>query len=182
MNTDSHAEAILNFWKSAGGEKWFTKDDAFDAAIKENFGALMQQAIDKQLDHWSSDPNNCLALILMLDQFSRNLFRNSKKAFEQDKTALALAKLAVKDDYLSKVDKEIMPFMLMPYMHSENLEDQQACVDIMTAQGLDGYIKSAVQHLEIIKNFGRFPHRNDLLKREMSESEREFLNQGGFSG
>lgn len=182
MNTDSHAEAILKFWKSAGGKHWFSKDDAFDVSINENFGKLMQQAIKGDLNHWSKDPNHCLALIIMLDQFSRNLYRESAKAFAQDEKALKLAKLAVESDYLSQVDPEIMPFMIMPYMHSENLEDQQACVDIMTTQGLDGYIKSAIQHLEIIKNFGRFPHRNEILNREMSESEREYLEQGGFSG
>lgn len=182
MNTDSHAEAILNFWKSAGGAKWFSKDDKFDAAINENFGDLMQQAINGELDHWSNEPNNCLALIIMLDQFSRNLYRDSAAAFAQDEKALGFAKISVANKYLDQVDADLKSFFIMPYMHSENLEDQEACLALMIKNGLDGNVPSAQQHLDIIKTFGRFPHRNIVLNRQMSESEQEFLKKGGFKG
>lgn len=182
MNTDNQADAILNFWKSAGGKKWFSKDDAFDTAINDNFGDLMQQAINSELDHWKNNPNNCLALIIMLDQFSRNLFRNSAESFAYDAKALNLAKHGVKNNYLDKVDPDLKSFMIMPYMHSENLQDQEDCLALMIEQGLKGNVPSAQQHLDIIKTFGRFPHRNEVLNREMSESEREFLEQGGFKG
>lgn len=182
MNTDQQADAILNFWKSAGGKKWFSKDDDFDAAIEENFGDLLKQAIKGELDHWSNDPNHCLALIIMLDQFSRNLFRDSAKSFAQDAKALDLAKIGIKNNYLNQIDADLKSFMIMPYMHSEDLQDQEDCLALMIEQGLDGNVPSAKQHLDIIKTFGRFPHRNDVLNREMSESEREFLEQGGFQG
>lgn len=182
MNTDKQADAILIFWKAAGGKKWFSKDDAFDAAIADNFGDLLQQAIHGELDRWSNKPDSCLALIIMLDQFSRNLYRNSAKAFAQDAKALDFAKFGVKNDYLGQIDTELKSFMIMPYMHSEDLQDQEDCLALMSEQGLEGNISSAQQHLDIIKTFGRFPHRNYVLNREMSESELEFLNQGGFKG
>lgn len=182
MNTDKQAEAILNFWKTAGGKNWFSKNDDFDTSIEENFGELMQQAIKGDLDHWSKDPNNCLALIIMLDQFSRNLFRDSPSAFAQDPKALELAKISVANNYLNQVDADLKSFFIMPYMHSESLEDQENCLQLMIDNGLDGNVPSAKQHLDIIKTFGRFPHRNSVLNRDMSESEMEFLNQGGFKG
>lgn len=182
MNTDNHAESILNFWKSAGGEMWFSKNDAFDQSINDNFGTLMLKALKGELNHWRNEPNSCLALIIMLDQFSRNLYRNSPKAFSQDAKALELAKFGIEKNYQNLIDPALKSFMIMPYMHSESLADQEECLALMIKEKLDGNIPSAKQHLEIVKTYGRFPHRNKVLNRTMSEAEQKFLNQGGFKG
>lgn len=182
LNTDNRAESILNFWKSAGGKNWFSKDDAFDQSINDNFGSLLRSSIGGELDHWRDAPNSCLALIIMLDQFSRNLYRDSPKAFAQDEKALELAKFGIQNNYQNLIDPALKSFMIMPYMHSESLADQEECLALMKTEKLDGNIPSAKQHLDIIKTFGRFPHRNEVLNRKMSNAEQKFLNQGGFKG
>ncbi len=175
-------EDILNFWRSAGTEKWFAKNIDFDTEITNNFLGLYEDAAAGRLDHWASDPDGCLALIILLDQFSRNMFRNDPRAFAADEKALELARLAVERGYGEDVDPDLAAFMFMPFMHSEVLEDQETSVELQRKYGAEGNVKAALWHLEIIERFGRFPHRNPLLGRKMSQAEQAYLDGGGFAG
>ena len=173
---------ILEFWMNAGPRKWWKKDPAFDDEIRSQFGSLYEQAYSGELDHWASKPDSALALILLLDQFSRNLNRNSPRAFAQDKKCVALVHDIMAAGLDRQMPKELAEFCYLPLMHSENLEDQKLCLREMERTGKQGNIKAAVEHLEIIERFGRFPHRNEVLGRETTAEEQAFLDGGGFSG
>ena len=149
--------SIVKFWEDAGSEKWFAKDDAFDAAIKANYGQLIDPAVNGEFDAWQNEAQSCLALILILDQFPRNLFRDSAKAFAQDAKALSVAKLGIAKGYDKIVDSNLRPFLYMPFMHSENLADQAQCVELMKATGKQNNVKFAILHYDIIDRFARFP-------------------------
>ena len=133
VNTDP--ATIVKFWQDAGSEKWFSKDDAFDAAILTGFGQLIDPAAKGEFDAWQNDAQSCLALILILDQFPRNIFRDSAKAFVQDEKALSVAKIAVEKKYDRAVDSGLQPFLYMPFMHAENLAEQARCVELMKVTG-----------------------------------------------
>ena len=185
ISNNEKADEVVKFWLDAGPSAWWRKSDEFDAQIKQRFGDLFEQAAAGELDDWRNEASSCLALILVLDQFSRNLFRGHARAFAQDAQALEVAKHAVEKGFnrvgLEDI-KEILDFFHMPFMHSENIEDQQTCLELMRVGGNQGSIKAAVEHGDIIANFGRFPHRNGVLGRQTSEEERAFLDGGGFSG
>lgn len=181
MNTQESV-GVLEFWRAAGPSKWWKTDLDFDVEIKDRFGALYERAAAGDLDHWRDEANTCLALVIVLDQFSRNLFRGSDKTFAQDKYALELAKNAVKNSFNQTEPKELAEFFHLPYMHSEVLEDQETCLKLIRAGGNEGSIKAAIEHRDIIARFGRFPHRNVVLGRQTSPEEQAFLADGGFSG
>ncbi len=175
-------QTVNDFWADAGAQKWWTKDDAFDAGIHARFSATLQAAQAHDLDHWQDTPDGALALILVLDQFTRNLNRNSADAYGNDNKALAVAKAAIQRGDDQRMRDDIMVFTYLPLMHSENIEDQRRCLAHMEATGLEGNIKAAREHLDIIERFGRFPHRNSLLGRETTAEEQAFLDDGGFKG
>jgi len=179
---NAKAGEVLKFWQEAGVSAWWRKDADFDAEINSRFGELHTKASNRDLDDWRKDADSCLALILILDQFSRNLFRDDAKTFAQDEYGLELAKYAVKNGYDDKVPEDIRGFFYLPYMHSEKLDDQEACVELIRASDIEGSLKSAIEHRDIIARFGRFPHRNRVLDRTTTREEREFLDGGGFSG
>jgi len=176
------AQEILDFWKEAGEGKWFAKDDSFDAEIKHRFLDLYVDAAAGSLDHWAEEPQSCLALIIVLDQFPRNMFRNDARAFAADKKALEIAQIALQKDHARKVDPQMRAFMFMPYMHSEQLADQRESVRLQEIHGGAENVKAAKWHLDIIERFGRFPHRNPVLGRTMSDAEQAYLDDGGFKG
>lgn len=180
--TDTKPDDIITFWKSAGPKKWFAKDDAFDAAIGENFEHFIRPAANGDFDNWTTDATGSLALILVLDQFPRNLYRDDAKAFTQDAKALSIAKHAIKQGHDKELDSDLVAFIYMPFMHSENLQDQQTCLSLMSATGKEGNVKFARIHLDIIQKFGRFPHRNAVLGRNTTAEEQAFLDGGGFKG
>jgi uncharacterized protein (DUF924 family) len=171
---------VLTFWQEAGTEKWFAGGDAFDAEIRERFDGLVEKVASGDLDHWADTPDGALALILVLDQFSRNLFRGSDRSFSQDGKALALAKAAIARGDDAKVAGELRVFFSMPLEHSEALSDQRASVVLCHALSPQ-YLHYARLHEDVISRFGRFPHRNDVLGRHTSPAERAFLDGGGFS-
>ncbi len=173
---------ILQFWSAAGPEKWWKKDDAFDAEIRERFGETHAAATRGELDHWTDSADGTLALIIVLDQFSRNLFRNDPKAFAQDRACVKIVKNAMNAGLDRQVSDDLVAFFYLPLMHCETLEDQHLCLEQMKRLNIEGNIKAAREHLEIIDKFGRFPHRNTVLGRETSEEEQAFLDGGGFSG
>ena len=175
-------EDILSFWRDAGPSLWWKKDDEFDAKITANFSEIHARASVGDLDHWAKLPNGALALIIILDQFSRNMFRNDPRAFEQDERCRAIVKEAMNSGVDRQVATDLSTFFYMPLMHSESLEDQKLCVQEMKRLGAKENIPHAIEHMEIIEKFGRFPHRNSVLGRETNSAEQEFLDGGGFAG
>ena len=173
---------VLAFWENAGRESWFKQDDAFDSEIADRFLALHEQAAEGALDHWSSDAAACLALIIVLDQFSRNLFRNSAHAFAQDAQARKVAAAAVRRGFDSGFDPDMRAFLYLPFEHSEHLADQDRSVALFHSTGDGEFLAYAIVHRDVIRRFGRFPHRNSVLGRHTSPAEQAFLDAGGFSG
>lgn len=189
----SNFEQILTFWfgKQEHPEYgkprkvWFQKNSAFDQEIRTHFLTDYQLAAQDKLDDWQKYPYSCLALILLLDQFPRNLFRGQPQAFKTDPKALSVAKYAIKQKY----DQQMIPverwFIYLPFEHSENLADQSKAVELMNQlkddPGSASTIDYATRHFEVIKRFGRFPHRNLILARESTPEEMEFLKQPGSS-
>ncbi len=181
MNNQQAAE-ILEFWLAAGPSAWWRKNIEFDEDIRTRFGDLLEPAAAGDLDDWRIEASSCLALVLVLDQFSRNLYRGSAKTFAQDEYALELAKHAVKMGFNGHEPRELYEFFHLPYMHSEKLADQESCVELIRAGGQESSLEAAIEHRDIIARFGRFPHRNGVLGRETSAAEQAFLDGGGFSG
>jgi len=178
--TVSPAE-VLAFWRNAGPDKWFARDAAFDAACREGFEAAHHAAARRELDGWAETADGALALVLLLDQFPRNLWRGSAHAYATDPLARLFADAAVAKGFDRACDPALRVFFYMPFEHSERPEDQDRCVGMMEALGDPELLKWARVHQEVIARFGRFPHRNAALGRETTAEERAFLEGGGFS-
>lgn len=188
---DPRAEEIMDFWFGSGAERgavrreWFAKDAAFDDSIRARFLALYEEAAAGRLAAWRGDGDECLALVVLLDQFPRNMFRNSARAFAADALALDAARHAVArgdDRGMLPVERQ---FLYLPFEHSEALDDQLRACELMRPlqefpQTADAHLW-ALKHLEIIRRFGRFPHRNAVLGRASTAEEKEFLGQPGSS-
>ena len=186
---DPRAGEVLRFWfgtgETSGGRRkhWFAKDEAFDALIRSRFMALHEEAAAGALARWNDDARSSLALIVLLDQFSRNMFRASARAFAADALALETARHALARGYDAGMSPVERMFVYLPFEHSESLADQQSCCDLM--QALDAFAETddahryALRHREIIERFGRFPHRNAVLGRPSTAQESEFLMQPG---
>ncbi|MBW4663671.1 MAG: DUF924 domain-containing protein [Chroococcus sp. CMT-3BRIN-NPC107] len=186
-------EKILNFWFGSpqsevyGKERvlWFKKNPEFDQELSDYFLLDYEQAARGELDYLQASPLGYLALILLLDQFGRNMFRGTPKSFATDAKALSVAKNAVE----SGCDRALLPvqrwFIYLPFEHSENLADQERCVELFTTLSDDPASKNtidyALRHKAVIARFGRFPHRNKILGRENTPAEAEFLKQPGSS-
>jgi uncharacterized protein (DUF924 family) len=172
---------VLAFWREAGPSRWFTKDAAFDAEIREKFLATYDAACAGKLRDWEANAEDMLALVIVLDQFPRNIFRNDARTFAADHLARAAANTALKRGYDQDVDEAVRGFFFLPFMHSEDLGDQIRCVELYRAAG-DANLTYAEEHRDIIKRFGRFPHRNAVLGRATTPDEQAFLDGGGFKG
>ena len=175
---------VLRFWfEENGREQWFGKEPAFDEQIRRRFAEAAHQARDGKLERWVEAPRTCLALIILIDQFSRNLYRGSPLAWSADDHALAVAKLAVEKGFDRELTSHEKAFLYLPFMHSEVLADQEHCVTLVQplAEGDDEFNQAnydaALKHRDIIARFGRFPHRNGVLGRECTAEELEFLQQ-----
>ena len=173
---------VLDFWIEAGPGKWWKKDAEFDAAIAARFTKTYEAACRGDLDAWSDSADGAMALILLLDQFSRNLHRNSALAYAQDEKCREISMQMVEDGNIVLIQDEIRAFSLLPLMHSESLADQELALELLKVHGKEGNVKAAIEHRDIIARFGRFPHRNAVLGRETSPEEQAFLDDGGFSG
>ena len=180
MVTQPHE--ILDFWREAGPKKWWKKDAAFDAEIKERFEKAIGAGASGKFQDWEKEPDTTLALIILLDQFSRNIYRDDARAFAQDAACLGVTKRAMANGFDRKMPDDIGVFCYMPLMHSENLDDQEQCIVEMRRLKLSDNEKFAVIHRDIIRDFGRFPHRNAVLGRETTREEQAFLDAGGFAG
>lgn len=181
MTHDSTPSEVLDFWRAAGPEKWFAKDDAFDADFTRRFLAAHEAAAAGSLDDWAQDAPGALALVLLLDQFPRNAFRDSPRAFATDARALHTARTAIERGFDRATEVELRAFFYMPLMHSESLADQDDCVAL--SRPLPGTtLRFAELHRDIVRRFGRFPHRNAVLGRSTTPEEQAFLDAGGFAG
>jgi uncharacterized protein (DUF924 family) len=186
---DPRAAAVLRFWFGEPGaygqrqKRWFEKNAAFDAEIRERFLGLYEDAAAGRLAHWRTSAPECLAFIVVLDQFARNLFRNDARAFAADPLALETARDAI----ARGLDRALLPverqFVYLPFEHSESIEDQRRCCTLMDqlrdfpeTQDLHEW---ALKHLTIIERFGRFPHRNAVLARPSTPEELAYLAQPG---
>jgi uncharacterized protein (DUF924 family) len=178
-------EDVLEFWFGAPGagarDAWFRKDRAFDEQIRLRFGALHARAAAGELDDWRATPRGCVALVLLLDQFSRNLHRDSPQAFACDGSALAVAEHAIAAGFASALTPLQRMFVYMPYQHSEAIERQRRSLELFGAlreEKETAYCYDyAVRHFEVIAQFGRFPHRNATLGRTSTPQELEYLRQ-----
>ena len=175
---------VLGFWlDEIGPSGWYSSSDDLDQTIRDRFEAAWNGAMEGRHALWLTYPSGALAYIILLDQLSRNMFRNSGKAFASDKFALAAAEQAIGKGWDMKIDEPARQFFYMPLMHSENLSDQDRCVrlmsDRMPSEG-QGNLLHARAHREVIRTFGRFPYRNDALARAFTPAERSYGDGGGY--
>ena len=174
---------VLDFWFAAGKEKWFAKDDAFDAEITSRFKDAHRLARDGAFDGWQDSAEGALALIILLDQFPRNMFRGTPEMFQADPKCREITRSALDHKFDAEVPQAARQFVYMPLMHSEELEDQELCVKLFEADpALEDNVPYAIDHRDIVLKFGRFPHRNEILGRETTAEEQAFLDGGGFKG
>ncbi len=173
---------ILAFWREAGPDKWFIKDEAFDAEIRSRFLEAHEAAAAGRLSDWEATPEGAYALLILLDQFPRNLFRGSSRAFATDAQALAVAERAIARGFDKEFDNPERRFIYLPFMHAEDLAHQERCIALCEAAVDPEGVRFAVIHRDIIRDFGRFPHRNPILGRPTTAEERAFLEEGGFGG
>jgi len=173
---------IISFWRDAGPDKWFEADADFDRTIRSRFLSIHEAAARGDIAAWEETAHGALALAILLDQFPRNMFRGSARAFATDPLARAVAHRALARGFDQETDPTMRPFFYLPFMHSETLADQDRCLRLHEAFGDPARIKFAVTHRDIIAKFGRFPHRNRALGRDTTSAEREFLDGGGFAG
>jgi len=173
---------VVSFWREAGPERWFRKDDGFDLTIKSKFLAIHEAAARGELAAMEKIPEGALAFVILLDQFPRNMFRGSAHAFATDPLARAAANRALAREFDQATDKMMRSVFYLPFMHSELLADQDRSVRLHEALADMERLRSAVIHRDIVVKFGRFPHRNRVLGRDTTPAEQEFLDGGGFAG
>ena len=174
-------DEVVSFWREAGPEKWFSKDEAFDQICRDRFLSTYEAAARGDLNEWELDPEGALAVILLLDQFPRNMFRGKRETYTADPVALMAADRAIERGFDIQVAPDFRRFFYLPFMHSESLADQERSVALNEALGEDS-TKWARHHHEIVARFGRFPHRNAILGRETTPEEEAFLRESEFRG
>ena len=173
---------IIDFWfEELTPKQWFAKDDAFDEMCKDRFGKLLTAAAAGECYHWRSHTEGRLAEIIVLDQFSRNIYRNTPQSFAQDPMALALAQETVNLGLDQQLSDEKKGFLYMPYMHSESRVIHKEAVKLFSQPGQESKLDYELRHKEIIDQYGRYPHRNKVLERVSTPLELEFLQQPGSS-
>jgi uncharacterized protein (DUF924 family) len=173
---------VLHFWRQAGPAQWYKKSPTFDEAIRVKFEPVHHAAARGEHDAWADTAQGALALLILLDQFPRNLYRGSAHSFATDPKARAIARSAVARGFHHEVEPEMAQFFVLPFEHSENLADQDESVRLSTELDDAETAKWAKIHRDIIARFGRFPHRNASLGRETTAQEQAFLDDGGFGG
>ncbi len=181
QDTPDDAAAVVRFWRDAGPARWFRKDEAFDAQFRDRFLALHERAAAGGLDEWAASADGALALLVLLDQFPRNAFRGSARMYATDAQARRIARAALERGLDAQVPVELRNFMYLPLMHAEDAADQELSVAKTAALGGEPH-RFALHHRDVIRRFGRFPHRNALLGRASTVEERQFLESGGFGG
>lgn len=175
-------QAVADFWMQAGEAHWFSKDATFDGALKVRFGEAAAAARDGAFADWTATAEGALGLVLLLDQVPRNIYRGSPLAFASDARAREVARLALRENYLHAMPAPRAMWFVLPFEHSELIDDQWRCKALFQTMGLSEMVYWAQLHLDIIARFGRFPHRNRVLGRVSTPDELAFLAAGGFSG
>jgi len=178
------ADDVLSFWlDKKTPTDWYKADDALDQEIRDRFGETWQAAMEGKFGLWLTFPSGALAYIILTDQFSRNMFRGSGKAFASDKAALAAAKVAIDRQWDMRIDEPARQFFYMPLMHSESLCDQERCIRMLKERmpkSGDSNLLHAKAHRDVIRKFGRFPYRNDALARRYTQVEQDYVQSGGY--
>lgn len=177
-----NARDVLDFWFAHEG-RWFVKDQKFDAEITRHFRQDYDAARAGKLDAWIGTAQGALALVIMLDQFPRNIFRNDARAWAGDEQALTMAESAIRERLDVELPDAIRRWIYMPFMHSENLQKQEEGLRYFSTRQHDAEtLRFAELHADIIRRFGRFPHRNEVLGRRSTPEEQSYLDEGGFAG
>ncbi len=175
------AGEIVRFWRDAGPKAWFAKDETFDGRCR-GYEAEHHAAARRELNNWEQEPESALALLLLLDQIPRNIFRNSPHAFATDPLAVAVAQRAIDKRFDIATDTDLRLFFYLPFEHAEDLALQARAVQLVEAMRNPEYTRFAVLHRDIIARFGRFPHRNPVLGRKSTPEELAYIAEGGFAG
>lgn len=175
------AEAVVQFWEEAGPGRWFAKDETFDRQFRERFKQEYALAASGMLKAWEQTPRGALALILLLDQYPRNSFRGSPEMYATDVAARAAADRAIAAGHDRQIGPALRRFVYLPFGHSELFADQERSVALAKTVGEDD-VRHAEHHRDIIRRFGRFPHRNPILGRTMRPEEQKYLDEGGYKG
>lgn len=182
------ADKVLDFWfNETDQQNWFERSDDFDQVVRDRFGESVETARGGGFTDWHDTARGCLAVIILIDQFSRNIYRDSPLAWSADDVSLSCAKQALTRGYDTDLGVEERTFLYMPLMHSENLADQERCVELFRtlaadrADEEDTSLEFAIRHRDIIARFGRFPHRNETLGRDSTPEELEFLEEPNSS-
>jgi len=170
---------LIAFWFAENSKaRWYDATDAFDQQCLERFGKLVETADSGKLEHWMETPEGALSLCLLLDQLPRNIYRATPKAFASDPKAVSVAAGAIDKGFDQDLDLEKRKFLYLPFMHSEVLAEQERSVVLSTAMGDKDTLEYAIEHAEIVRRFGRFPHRNAILGRVNSTEENAYLADG----
>jgi uncharacterized protein (DUF924 family) len=174
---------VVAFWRDAGPDRWFAKDEGFDALCRARFLATYEAAARGDLNDWELVAEGALAVVLLLDQFPRNMFRGTRRAYQADATARDTADRAIERGFDKQVDPELRVFFYLPFDHSEDPADQERSVALHEAAGDAEGLKWGRHHRDLIARFGRFPHRNPILGRESTPEEQAYLaEEGAFKG
>jgi uncharacterized protein (DUF924 family) len=176
------ANTILDFWFSDEAEAlWFRSTKSFDREIRHKFEPLWQQGRDGELSSWEQTPQGSLALVILLDQLPLNMFRDQPQSFMTEQASRDVAHRAIEKDFDRPLDNRHKHFLYMPFMHSEELSDQNRSVALIEAAAMTNNLRWAKHHRDIIARFGRFPHRNQILNRKNTNEELQWLKSGGFN-
>lgn len=182
VHPTAEADAVIGFWQEAGPDRWFRKDAEFDRRFRDRFLALHEAAARGELDGWAASPSGALALLILLDQYPRNAFRGTPRMYGADEKARMIADLAVSRGYDLEVPPALKLFVYLPFGHSESLIDQNRSVQLVAERLGEPSLSHAKHHREIVRRFGRFPHRNAILGRKPTAEELSYLAAGGYMG
>jgi uncharacterized protein (DUF924 family) len=181
LRPDPEALKVVAFWKEAGPARWFAKDADFDRRFRERFLRDHEAAARGELMQWQSTAEGTFALVILLDQFPRNAFRETPRMYDTDALARRVANTAFAAGYDRVMPQELQKFFILPFAHSEDLADQERAVALARWTGADD-LAHAEHHRDIVRRFGRFPHRNRILGRETTPEEKRYLQNGGYQG
>ena len=181
MSAAADATQVLRFWSEAGPDRWFEVDDAFDTEFRERFLSAHFAAAKRQCESWMQSAEGALGLLLLLDQFPRNAFRGTAHMYATDPLARHYARRALEAGFMAQVDRNLRVFFCLPFSHAESLAEQELAVTLNEQLG-QPWLSHAIGHREVVRRFGRFPHRNAMLGRETTAEEQAFLDGGGFAG
>ena len=182
MDRLASIDEVVDFWRAAGPDKWFASDKGFDETCRARFLATYEAAARGDLAEWELSPNGALALLLLLDQVPRNMFRGTRRAYATDPAAVLTAERAIDRHFDTAVEPQLRRFFYLPFTHAEELPAQERGVALSEALGEDDAAQWARHHRDIVARFGRFPHRNAVLGRASTAEEQEFLSTSDFLG